>query len=181
MGGKVDNALNEARTLVLVVQVLLGFRLQAVFQSGFDRLPTTAQNAHLVGLGLETVALALLLWPAARHRIVEEGRDTAGFHHFVTGVMTVALLPVALGLGLDRGRVRAAAGGLKDVHLAALPRPAGAHQALSTATGNGRRGVGADFVTGVGRGLALLCANQGVQSTRRSGRQRAAVAARCRR
>jgi hypothetical protein len=101
MGGKVDNALNEARTLVLVVQVLLGFRLQAVFQSGFERLPATARDVHLVGLGLETVALALLLWPAARHRIVEEGWDTAGFHHFVTSVMTAALLPLALGLGLD--------------------------------------------------------------------------------
>jgi hypothetical protein len=98
---KVENALNEARTLVLVVQILIGFELRAFFDASFDRLPPLTQGVKLGGLALELIAMALLLWPAARHRIVEEGRDTAALHLFVTRVVTAALLPFALALGAN--------------------------------------------------------------------------------
>jgi hypothetical protein len=98
---KVENALNEARTLVLVVQILIGFEFQSFFQPGFERLPPLARDLKLAALALELLCLALLLWPAARHQIVEEGHDTSVLHAWVTKVLTVALLPFALALAFD--------------------------------------------------------------------------------
>ena len=39
MAEKVENALNETRILVLVVQVLIGFQFQSAFTKGFEKLP----------------------------------------------------------------------------------------------------------------------------------------------
>ena len=72
---KVQNALDEARLLVLGAQVLLGFEYRSVFESGFDVLPSHSKYLKLVGLGLLLVAFALLTWPGAYHRIVAGGED----------------------------------------------------------------------------------------------------------
>jgi hypothetical protein len=98
---KVQSTLDEARMLVLGAQVLLGFQSRAVFEKGFEQLPGHAQYLKLGGLALMLVAVALLMTPAAFHRIVEEGEDTHRLHRFSSRVMTYALLPFALGLGID--------------------------------------------------------------------------------
>jgi uncharacterized protein DUF6328 len=98
---KVQNALDEARLLILGTQVLLGFQLRAVFEKGFDKLPAASQYLDLVALGLLLITLALLVWPGAYHRLVENGEDTKSVHEFATGVMEVALAPFAIGLGLN--------------------------------------------------------------------------------
>ncbi len=98
---KVKSALDEARILVLGTQVLLGFQYRAAFEPGFRRLPEPTQYLNVGGLGLLLLAVALLIVPAAYHRIVERGRDTWRLHAFVTVVTALALLPLALGLGVD--------------------------------------------------------------------------------
>lgn len=98
---KVQNALDEARMLVLGSQVLLGFQFRGVIETGFDRLPRHAQFLNIFGLGLMVVALGLLLWPGSFHQIVEQGEDTRRVHRFTTQVMLGALLPFALGLGIN--------------------------------------------------------------------------------
>jgi hypothetical protein len=98
---KVTNALNEARMLVLGAQVLVGFQFRSVFEKGFDALPLTSQALKLAGLGLMLVAVALIISPAAYHRLVERGEDTHGIHRYTTRLMSVALLPFALGIGID--------------------------------------------------------------------------------
>src|SRR5438132_2553906 len=98
---KVQNALDEARLLILGTQVLLGFQLRAVFETGFDKLPVRSQYLNLGALGLLLSALALLVWPGAYHRLVEGGEDTKGVHEFTTGVMEAALAPFAIALGLN--------------------------------------------------------------------------------
>ena len=40
---KVENALDEARMLVLGAQVLVGFQLRSVFEKGFESLPIPSQ------------------------------------------------------------------------------------------------------------------------------------------
>ena len=40
---KVQNALDEARILILGSQVLLGFQFRSVFEKGFETLPEHAQ------------------------------------------------------------------------------------------------------------------------------------------
>jgi hypothetical protein len=46
-------------------------------------------------------ALALLIWPAAYHRIVENGQDTQRFHVFITRAAAPALFPFACAIGVD--------------------------------------------------------------------------------
>jgi hypothetical protein len=98
---KVQNALDEARMLILGSQVLLGFQFRSILETGFEKLPRHAQFLKLGGLGLMVIAIALLMWPGALHRIVESGEDTRRMHRFTTRVMEAALLPFACGLGID--------------------------------------------------------------------------------
>src|SRR5215210_4548025 len=98
---KVENALNESRMLVLGAQVLVGFQFRSVFEPGFDSLPLPTQLLKLVGLGLMLVAVGLIISPSAYHRLVEGGEDTHEQHRYTTSLMAWALLPFALGLGID--------------------------------------------------------------------------------
>ena len=98
---KVENALNEARMLVLGAQVLVGFQFRSVFEPGFDQLPLPSQLLKLLALGLLLVAVALIISPAAYHRLVERGEDTHEIHRYTSKLMAFALLPFSLGLGLD--------------------------------------------------------------------------------
>jgi len=99
--GKIENALNEARMLVLGTQVLLGFQLRSIFESGFERLDRTAQLAALVGLVLLAVTLVLLLATVAFNQIVERGEATERLHDFATRVSGLALVPFAVALGVE--------------------------------------------------------------------------------
>jgi hypothetical protein len=98
---KVENALNEARILVLGVQVLLGFQFQVVFEPGFEKLTPVARAAYLAGLGLLLLTLAGLMAPAAFHRLVVRGNVTPSLLRFTTHVADLCLLPFGLGLSLD--------------------------------------------------------------------------------
>ena len=98
---KVENALNEARMLVLGAQVLVGFQFRSVFEPGFDKLPLPSQLLKMVGLGLMLFVVALIISPAAYHRLVEQGEDTHEIHRYTSKLMTLALLPFSLGLGID--------------------------------------------------------------------------------
>ena len=98
---KVKNALDEARMLVLGAQVLVGLQFRSVFEKGFNSLPLTSQILKLAGLGLMLVAVGLLISPAAYHRLVERGEDTEEIHRYTSKLMKFALLPFALGLGID--------------------------------------------------------------------------------
>src|SRR5687767_2733158 len=98
---KVENALDEARMLVLGEQVLVGFQFRSVFEQGFDSLPLPSQWLKLAGLGLMLVAVGLIISPSAYHRLVEAGEDTREQHRYTTNLVSWALLPFALGLGID--------------------------------------------------------------------------------
>lgn len=98
---KVENALDEARMLVLGAQVLVGFQFRSVFEQGFDKLPLPSQFLKLAGLGMLLIALGLIISPAAYHRLVEDGEDTPEIHRYTARVMSWALLPFAFGMGLD--------------------------------------------------------------------------------
>ena len=73
---RVKNALDEVRILVLGTQVLLGFAYRAFFEPRFERLPARDQGILFASLCLLLAQMGLLLLPAARHRIVEGGRDS---------------------------------------------------------------------------------------------------------
>jgi Family of unknown function (DUF6328) len=99
--GKVKNALDESRILVLGAQVLLGFQYRAFFEKGFEKLGAVERAFELAGLFALLLTVGALFLPAARHRIVERGADSVRFHRFTMAVMRFVLLPFAVGLSLD--------------------------------------------------------------------------------
>jgi hypothetical protein len=132
---KVQYALDESRMLILGIQVLLGFGFQAPLMAGYAELPGSARVLKLVSLGLLLVSMTLVLAPVARHRIVDEGRDTPHLDAFARHVANAALLPFGLALGLDSyivgcraagptlgAIVGAGMGGLAVIAWYALPR-----------------------------------------------------------
>src|ERR671921_2842240 len=98
---KVKYALDESRMLVLGAQVLVGFQMRSVFDKGFESLPIISQALKLCGLGLMLLAVGLIIAPSSYHRLVERGEDTHEIHRYTTKMMDWALLPFALGLGID--------------------------------------------------------------------------------
>jgi uncharacterized membrane protein len=112
---RIKNGLEEARMVVLIVQVLLGFQFSVVMEDRFDQLSDVAQLVHLAGLGLLLAAFALGVAPATFHRIAEQGNDTARVLRYTSWMVTLALLPFSAALGagvfvvvdVDGGRVEA--------------------------------------------------------------------------
>lgn len=98
---KLTNALNETRMLVLGAQILIGFQFQAAFREGFDDLSGVARRLDVVGLLLMVLVIALLISPAAFHRIAEGGHETERLHAYTSAFAAAALLPFAIALGLD--------------------------------------------------------------------------------
>ena len=76
---RIKDALDEARMVVLVVQVLLGFEFSVVLKHQFGRLSSSAQLIsywfHTGGLALLLLTFALAAFPTTFHRIAEHGND----------------------------------------------------------------------------------------------------------
>jgi hypothetical protein len=98
---KLENALNEARILILGGQVLIGAAFRLTFVDGFDRLPIYSRGIHIGSLWLMLIGLGILLVPAPYHFLVEKGANTRRFHELVTSILEWTLLPFAFGLGVS--------------------------------------------------------------------------------
>lgn len=72
---KIKTGLDESRMLVIGMQILLGFQYRGVFEPGFQPLPTVSQYLKLAGLAVLLIAICLIMWPSAYHRIVYQGND----------------------------------------------------------------------------------------------------------
>jgi hypothetical protein len=66
---KIQNALDESRTLVLGAEILIGFDFTATFQEGFQRISRISQAFNLLASdgedteGFYRVANIMILWP----------------------------------------------------------------------------------------------------------------------
>jgi MFS family permease len=97
-----QQTLEEARMVLPGVQALFGFQLIAVFSDGFERrLDETEQSLHLAAIVLVTVAIAIVMTPAAYHRQVEPRRATVSFLVLASRLVSGAMLPLAAGLSID--------------------------------------------------------------------------------
>ena len=92
---------DEARMLLPGVQAVLGFQLVAVFNQRFQDLSNGEQLLHLAAFLLTALAMGLVMAPAAYHRQVERGRVSRQFVDLSSGLLTLALLPLIVGLALD--------------------------------------------------------------------------------
>jgi DMSO reductase anchor subunit len=98
---KIQHALTECRVVLPGSQALLGFQLIVVLTESFEKLPSLSKYVHLAALGLNALAIVLLMTPAAYHRIVERGEETEHFHRFASKILVAALVPLALGMAGD--------------------------------------------------------------------------------
>ena len=83
------------------VQALLGFQFIVILTESFDKLSSVSKYVHLAALGLNALAIVLLITPAAYHRMVERGEETEHFHRFASKILVAALVPLALGMAGD--------------------------------------------------------------------------------
>jgi hypothetical protein len=95
---RITQMLTEARVVLPGVQALLGFQLISVISQSFEKLPASSKLIHAVSLGCITLAVILLMAPAAYHRIVFAGQDADEVHRMGSWMVTCATIPLAFGL-----------------------------------------------------------------------------------
>jgi hypothetical protein len=98
---KVKIALYETRMLILGGADPARLPVSGGFSDGYEQLPSHARYLDGPALGLMVCVVGLLITPNPYHRIVEGGEDSGNFHHPVTVIADLAILPFALALGLD--------------------------------------------------------------------------------
>src|SRR5262249_10875554 len=94
--------LEECRMVLPGIQALFGFQLIAVFnQSSDEKLSHGAQMVHLLALVLTALAMALVMTPAALHRMSEPKSVRERFVWMASKMVLVGMVPLAIGVGLD--------------------------------------------------------------------------------
>jgi len=83
------------------IQALFGFQTIAVFNDRFEKLPVYAQDFHAAALALVVIAIALVMLPAAYHRIAEPKEISLHTIRISSRAITYALAPLAAALSLD--------------------------------------------------------------------------------
>lgn len=95
------STLEEARVVLPGIQAIFGFQLVAALNDRFESLLQSQRVLHLCALVLVALAVALVMAPAAYHRISERGQVSRDFIDLASRFITAALVPVMLGIGLD--------------------------------------------------------------------------------
>jgi hypothetical protein len=98
---KIKHVLTESRVVLPGAQTLLGFQFSIFLMESFDKLPASSRYLNFVSLAMVALSIVLLMTPAAYHRIVERGEETAHFHRFASRMLLAAMVPLALGLSGD--------------------------------------------------------------------------------
>jgi Family of unknown function (DUF6328) len=98
---KAQMAVEEARMVVPGLQALFGFQMVAIFNARFEMLSFYNQLLHLFALSLTTLSIALIMAPAAYHRIVEPEAGSEFFVRLTSGLIATAMAPLMISLTLD--------------------------------------------------------------------------------
>jgi hypothetical protein len=98
---KIEQLLTEARVVIPGGQALLGFQFIATLTKAFSELPLAAQICHAAALCAVAFAVALLMTPAALHRLAFDGSDSARFYRIASPIVVVATVPLAAGIAMD--------------------------------------------------------------------------------
>lgn len=98
---KIEQMLTEARVILPGAQALFGFQLSIVITRAFEDLPEASRLAHGASLAFVAASVMLLMAPAAYHRLVFAGEDREEMHRVGSIMVTLATLPLAIGLAGD--------------------------------------------------------------------------------
>jgi hypothetical protein len=97
-----EQLLEECRMVLPGIQALFGFQLVAVFSQGFEsRLSGVLQRLHLGATALTSLAIALVMTPAAYHRQAAPMKVTRDFVRLSTRLLVASMLPLAASLCLE--------------------------------------------------------------------------------
>lgn len=131
---KIDFILTESRVVLPGAQALLGFQLAMVFTDSFEALDRASKSVHGAALMSTTLAIVLLIAPAAYHRTVYAGEDSAEFHRIGSVLITASTVPLAAALAADvyvvAGKVLDSPAGALGLALACLAFLIGAWHVL---------------------------------------------------
>jgi hypothetical protein len=96
------HVLEECRTVVPGMQALFGFQLIAVFSTVFgDELSSSERIVHLAAIVLVTIAIVLVMAPAALHRQMEPRAISNRFITISSRLLMASMAPLAIGICLD--------------------------------------------------------------------------------
>jgi hypothetical protein len=93
--------LHECRMVLPGIQALFGFQLIAVFSQRFEALTRFEQGLHLGAIALTTLAIALIMTPAAYHRHHGAREITSSFVIITRRLLVASMVPLAVALALD--------------------------------------------------------------------------------
>jgi hypothetical protein len=94
--------LEECRTVVPGMQALFGFQLIAVFSATFkEQLSPAERMLHLVAIVLLTIAIVLVMAPAALHRQTEPEAVSRRFITISSRLLMASMAPLAIGICLE--------------------------------------------------------------------------------
>ena len=83
------------------IQALFGFQSIAVFNDRFGDLPAYVQVCHVIALLLVVAAIALVMLPAAYHRLAQPDVVTLHTVKVCSRAICYALAPLAVSIALD--------------------------------------------------------------------------------
>lgn len=115
---RIKKVLIECRMALPGAQAFLGFQFAIVFTESFEKLPRSSQLIHFGALVSTTLAIVLLIAPAAYHRLAEAGQDTERVHTTASRLLLAALVFLAPGMAGDLYVVLAKVVGSRTVAVA---------------------------------------------------------------
>lgn len=83
------------------IQALFGFQLMAVFNNRFQELMPYEQYTHFASILLVVVSIALIMTPAAYHRLVERGTVSQFFIDLSSSLIATAMIPLMSAIALE--------------------------------------------------------------------------------
>ena len=96
-----SHLLEECRMVLPGIQALFGFQLMAVFNAKFWDIPNSHHVIHLCATALVAIAVALVMTPAAYHRLVLQNAVSQRFIDLSSHLLLGSMFPLLLGICLD--------------------------------------------------------------------------------
>jgi hypothetical protein len=98
---ELQHTLEEARTVIPGLQALFGFQLIVPFHPDFKQLAGSLKVAHLGALIALALAIALIMTPAAYHRMVLRGKVSRSLIDFASVLIACAMAAFMMAIGLN--------------------------------------------------------------------------------
>ena len=96
-----NQMIEEARMVLPGIQALFGFQLIACFNERFGELTRNQQMMHFVAIGLVALAIALVMTPAAFHRIQAPHSVSERFLKISSVLLLLGMAPLAVAICME--------------------------------------------------------------------------------